>query len=280
MRKSTAPPQQTESAVSQKLLDDHAKIRELVAQLKPALQEICHRQDPVSLKQAQQTLKELVKLLDVHAFCEEKVVFPALAKYHPLPILEAEHDEILLRRAAIVTGIMKYSFPEDCTDALYERYLDFIELLHRHLAKEEKAIFPLLEQSLTPTEKELVMQQMNMILMEQPVPQFEHSVGNRTFSLFQFQDRKNQVLAKLQSKIVAEKPGLRIKQVKLPAGMALNRHWSESEVILMLLSGQAIWESDGNRVELYAGDGLIMDSLLPHAIEAKQDCVVVVIFLK
>lgn len=151
------------SAISVSLIADHEHIRSLLKQLQEALQDICHRQSPQGLQKAQESIRSLVQIMNVHGAREEHVVFPALSKYHPILALEAEHDEILLKRAAVMAGIENYSFPEDCTDTLYNQYLDFIELLQRHLAKEESFIFPQVEQSLSQEEKQYVLEQMEQI---------------------------------------------------------------------------------------------------------------------
>lgn len=152
------------SAITVKLLRDHEQIRSLLKQLQESLQDICHRQSPSGLQKAQETIRTLIQVMNLHAAREERVVFPALSNHHPILALEAEHDELTLQRVALMAGILNYSFPEDCTDTLYNQYIEFIELLQRHLAKEESLIFPLIEQSLSSNEKQHVLEKMEQIV--------------------------------------------------------------------------------------------------------------------
>jgi regulator of cell morphogenesis and NO signaling len=148
------------SDVSAKLLNDHEQIRVLLRQIQESLHDICHRQSPQALQQAQKNSRALSEIMKRHSGNEEKIIFPALAVYHPVLALEAEHDELTLQQAALMSGIMNYSFPEDCTNQLYNQYIEFLDILQRHLIKEEEIIFPLLEQSLSPEEKQHLLDRM------------------------------------------------------------------------------------------------------------------------
>jgi hemerythrin-like domain-containing protein len=151
------------SAITQKLLTDHRRMRDLINELKPPLREICRRQASGQLKQVRETTQQLVQLMNIHAACEDNAIFPILSRHHPLPALEGEHDEILLKRAIVYSGILNYTFPEDCSDKLYNQAMEFLSLFERHMAKEERTIFPLIDESLSPEEKFLVLNRMEEI---------------------------------------------------------------------------------------------------------------------
>jgi hemerythrin-like domain-containing protein len=151
------------SPVSKMLMEDHEQIRVLLWRLKELIQNISRKQASASLQEAQALLQALVKIMNTHALCEERLVFPAMEKYHPVAAIEAEHEEILLMRAAIVSGVLNYSFPEDCTSKIYNQYLDFLDLLQEHLKKEENTIFPLIDRSLPPEENQQIASQMGAI---------------------------------------------------------------------------------------------------------------------
>lgn len=139
--------------ITRMLLEDHNRMCGLSSLLEESLHQICHNQNTSNLQQAQKALHELLKLLTMHAVCEEKALFPALGKYHSTVALEAEHGEILLKRAAILAGLKEPFFAEVCTGEVYQSYVKFVRLLNKHLAYEESNIFPLMH---SLPEKELM----------------------------------------------------------------------------------------------------------------------------
>ncbi|HEY9745430.1 MAG TPA: hemerythrin domain-containing protein [Oculatellaceae cyanobacterium] len=262
------------SPVSIKLLEDHAQIRTVSTRLREALQEICHRQSAPNLTKAQDALHSLVQIMSIHALCEERIVFPAMEKYYPLHTLEAEHDELLLKRAAVMSGILNYSFPEDCTDVLYNRYIDFLNMLDRHLEKEENTIFPLLETSLAPEEKSKISDKIDALRAQKtaqsPPPQ-QKDYAEKPFFSFRLPEWMSSGKSS-HSSLLVKKENLKIRAILLAEGASLAEHRSEEQAILLLHSGEAVWESAGESVYLRAGEGLLMGPGLPHTLTAKTDC--------
>jgi hemerythrin-like domain-containing protein/quercetin dioxygenase-like cupin family protein len=270
----TNPPLKTRhaSAVSTKLLEDHERLRGLIATLKSELHEICHRQSGESLKKAQEMAQKLLQEMNTHAACEDKALFPALSQHHALPILEVEHEEVLLQRAALVSGILNYSFPEDCSDKLYKQAEEFFDLVERHMAKEEKAIFPLAEQSLPPAEKQQVLRKMEDIRATARVlPIQDAAFPGKRYHRFHF-PLEEPVTEKIHTETLLEVGSLQFKTMGLKGGTSLSTHWSPKQVTVLLYSGEAEWSGPDMSITMKAGDAILMDPKLAHSLEAKTDC--------
>lgn len=268
----TATQARSTSAISKKLLEDHERIRALMDTLKGALREICDRQSGENWDKAKETAQELVETLNIHAACEDQALFKILGQSHPMPILEIEHEEVLLQRAALLSGIVNYSFPEDCTDKLYKQALDFFDLVERHMKKEEKAIFPLAEQVLSPNDKLQVLAKMEEIHARARVlPTEETPFPAKSYTVFHF-PVEGPLDTPIQSKALLEKGALQFKALQLKAGASLSTHWSPKQVTILLHAGEAQWNGPDTTIPLKAGDALAMDPKLPHSLEAKTDC--------
>jgi hemerythrin-like domain-containing protein len=260
------------SAVTKKLVSDHHDMIQLMDRLLLSLQDICQQQASQSLNEARALAEELVQRMNVHAACEDQVIFPALSKYHPIPILEIEHEEVLLQRAAVVTGILNYTFPEDCNEKLLNQAAAFVDLVKRHFAKEEKAVFPLLERSLSSSEKHQVMARMEDILAKSRVIPIESSGPiSKIYLQFRF-PMDEPVTHHLHTDALLETPNFQLKGWELQAGASLATHWTPMKAMILLVAGKAQWIGPDSTVELSAGDGIYMDAKLSHSLKAHTDC--------
>ena len=266
------PKAKTVSAISKRLIEDHDTMRSHLAELKTALYEICHRQSQGHLQQAQHLAHQVVLEMNTHAAHEEHALFPVLAKHHPMPILEIEHEEAFFQRAALVSGILNYTFPEDCNETLYQQGVAFIDMMLRHMAKEERAIFPLAEEALSPSEKHQVIAQMEDIRARARVlPTEARPPEARQF--ISFHVPLNAPLSQdIQTEALVEQDNLQLKTISLRAGQALATHWSPKQLSLILLSGSAQWNGPEATVDMQPGDGLCMDPKLRYSLSAKTDC--------
>lgn len=260
------------SAVTKKLVADHVYMTQLMDKLILSLQDICEHQASHSLSEARALAEELVQRMNVHAACEDQIIFPALSKYHPIPILEIEHEEVLLQRAALVTGILNYTFPEDCNEKLLNQAVDFVDLVKRHFAKEEKVVFPLLEDSLSPMEKHQVIARMDDIVAKSRVIPVElSSHPSRMYVQFHF-PMDEPVAHHLHTDSLLETPNFQLKVWELQAGTALATHWTPMKAVILLYAGKAQWIGPDSTVELSAGVGIYMDAKLAHSLKAHTDC--------
>ena len=260
----------SQSAITKKLLDDHETIRLLIDSLKPHLSEVYKRQSTPDIAEAKVLAHQLEMLMRTHSRCEE-VVFKALENYHPLPILEIEHDEIVVKRAAFVSGITNYSFPEDCESKCLTQATDFFHMVVHHMDKEEKAIFPLVEHSLSPAEKLNVLCQMEDIKAESRVLPTEDLFRSPVwFKQFHF-SVDSVVSEEIQIESLLDEESTQIQSLVLKAGAVLTPHWSPRQMILMLLQGKAEWMREAQTSVLSPGDGVLMSPKFKHGIRAVSD---------
>lgn len=270
------PTEFTTESVTALLLEDHRNMKALLEAFTTHLKEICTRQSAEAEGKVKDILKRLIHLMNIHADCEEQALFPALGAYHPLPVLEIEHDEIMLARASLVLKTFHYSFPEDCNDKLYRQGFSLMERLLGHWHKEEQLIFPLAEQALSPEEKYRVISEMRRIRNERDrdvqgkAAATELSYAQQRFYPFRFPLGPT-VLAKIRSQSSGREGRLQFRTVDLQAGETMGTHWASVQVVLLLCSGQALWRSRETSLLLNAGDGILMDPKLPHSITAQEN---------
>ncbi len=261
----------TTQTITGLLTDDHHAMEAMLEAFLSHLKEICTRQTPQAESKARDLLKQLVTMTNIHTACEEQALFPALGAYYPLPVLEIEHDEIMLARAALVLKTLQYSFPEDCNERIYRQGLTLMEQLRGHWRKEEQFIFPLVEQSLSAEEKYKVLTEMQRLRagaakVDDPAsPYAQHRFYPFRFPL------GSTMLEKIRTRTIAREGKLQVKTVDLEAGKSIGTHWSPMQVVLLVYEGEAIWRSRDTSLLLKKGDGILMDPKLPHSLTAQQD---------
>jgi hemerythrin-like domain-containing protein/quercetin dioxygenase-like cupin family protein len=240
--------------------------------LQQALSEIYHRQCAQALETAKKTLDQLTLELNTHFACEEQALFPTLSKYHPMMLMEAEHDEILSLRLGLEEALATYTFSEDCTKVLYQLGNNFSEALRNHIAREDNGIFPMAEKELSAFEKEQIWTDMKTIRdRAENIPTPEVVRPELNFQSFTM--KPVQPLSKdIDVQLLLEKENLQIKVLEIKAGSAMLTHWSPKQIILILCSGEAQWNASGTSLPLKLGDGLLVDPRLSHSLEAHSDC--------
>jgi len=253
------------------LTDDHHIMEAMLEAFLGQLKEICTRQSPQAETKARDLLKQLVTMTNIHTLCEEQALFPVLGAYYPLPVLEIEHDEIMLARASLVLKTLQYSFPEDCNERIYKQGLTLLEQLRGHWRKEEQFIFPLVEQSLSAEEKYKVLAEMQKLRAgEDKVVDLGSPYAQNRFYPFRF-PLGSVMLEKIRARTIAREGKLQVKTVDLQAGTSIGTHWSSMQVVLLIYEGEAIWRSRDTSLLLKKGDGILMDPKLPHSLTAQQD---------
>ena len=257
-------------ALTRTLMKDHEQFRQQIKDLTDLMQKLCCQHSMESLEPVRQQATALVDALNTHAICEEKGLFEALRQKHPICILEFEHEEILLKRAAFHSGLNNFEYPKDCNGDLYSRALAFFDLLERHMTKEEQAIFPLMEKALTPQEKLGILLKIEEIqAVWRVAPLKESELPRHEFVLFQIPTEANHPY---EVKSLLDKNGWSVKSLRLAPGKAQSPHWSPSPQVMLMFSGLATFHTHESEVQLQTGDGLYIDSKLIHWVEAISDC--------
>lgn len=216
----------------------------------------------------QELLKTICHELNTHFACEEQVLFPAVSPYHPMVLMEAEHEELL----ALRTTCMDH-FNSGRYDAFVETSKPFITYLREHMARENGGIFPVCEQALTHEEKQQVIDGMNAIrtlAKIEVIPDImrpEKTAQRLTMPLDDIPERPVMVT------LLAEKAGLHIKHLTLRAGEGLAAHWSTKQLLVWCVRGKATFTADLQPpMDLAEGTGVLVDPQLSHAVMAQTDC--------
>lgn len=253
------------------LIREHRQTEELLDRLEESLYQICHQECSQALKDAKGLLHQLSLEMNTHFACEEEGLFPVLSKYHPMVLMEVEHDEILTIRAHLASALESYAFPENCTESLYKIGLRFIEELKNHIAREDSGIFPMAERDLSDFEKAEVIEKMAEIRNHaevQPTPEIIRP--SKTYRIFRMEKEMSFHKA-MQTQLLAETDVVQIKTLAIKAGNMMTTHWSPKQIILVCMQGEAQWGTEGASASLKPGDGVLMDPRLTHSLEAKSD---------
>ncbi|HKD82908.1 MAG TPA: hypothetical protein VKH81_24675 [Candidatus Angelobacter sp.] len=91
-------------------------------------------------------------------------------------------------------------------------------------------------------------------------------------SLEAAEDRATQGASRTTSMLV-KYPGLRIALITMRAGATWDNHKTEARISVQPLRGQIKFKTPGSTVNLSAGQLLILDPAVPHAVEAIEESV-------
>lgn len=148
------------------LTDEHRKAEALLQVLESQLRSLQSEEKIASserLAMVQDTLDALTQEMDVHFACEEQGLFPVLSRYHPMVLMEVEHEEIIAWRDRLNEQLQKAEDGDVSIESICRAGLRFIEELHNHIAREDVGIFPMAERDLSLQEKQAVIQSMETL---------------------------------------------------------------------------------------------------------------------
>ncbi len=220
----------------------------------------------------QEILAILHAELNTHFACEEQALFPAAEKYHPMVLMEVEHEQLLELRTQMEDLFAQAVQAVEAVAPLRETGLQFIEELRNHIVREDAGIFPTCERSLNDLEKAEVIAGMDRIraaAQVTPTPTIQREP--RHFKTFQFQDGANYDRAVMVSQLGEEGP-MKIKQMTIQAGESLPDHWSPKAVMVYCVSGSGVFKANHQEQPLMPGTGILITPQLNHAIEARTTC--------
>lgn len=225
-----------------------------------------------SLDAIREALSLIIPEMDIHFACEEEVLFPAVSPYHPMVLMEAEHEELMALRQTVSDLLCQSSLSPDELDRLKATSTQFIQHMLDHIGREDAGIFPACEQSLSNAEKHDVidgMENLRAKAREGQNPVFTRPA--RTFKVLQVElgcspDRP------LFSERLLDAENLQIKHLVIQAGHSLPAHWSPQQLTVVCLAGQGIFSANDTESKLQPGATIVMTPELTHAIRAETDC--------
>lgn len=257
--------------VCESLLAEHRFMETLLLSLESQIKQMAVTTNIKStdLENIQDLLDTINHELTVHFACEEQALFPAVTPYHPMVLMEVEHEEIVALWDTLLKQFKARQFGE-----FQDTGKEFVDYLQGHIGREDAGIFPACEQSLSEDEKQQVIIKMDQIREKSKteiIPAIvrpEKTYKPITMDLTTVSDKP------LIIKLLAETPNRQIKHLSIRANESLPSHWSPKELFVFCVSGQAVFttQPDGHAVDLLPGSGVLLDPQLSHAIQAKTDC--------
>ncbi|MCA9840534.1 MAG: hemerythrin domain-containing protein [Cyanobacteria bacterium HKST-UBA03] len=217
-------------------------------------------------------MADIAREMDIHFACEEKALFPAVEPYHPMVLMEVEHEELMAIRNHILQFLAQDSLDSKDVEALKGLTMQLAEEMYNHISREDAGIFPTCEQALSYNEKQQVIAGMDQIREKAQtgsIPCFFRP--ERTFSVFQT-DLESPLTGPIETRLLTEHAASKIKQLNIKAGESLAAHWSPRQLTLICLSGESTFLANTQQIPLQRGSIVLLDPQLHHAIEAKTDC--------
>ncbi|MGE0199493.1 MAG: hemerythrin domain-containing protein [Candidatus Melainabacteria bacterium] len=209
--------------------------------------------------------------MNVHFVCEEEALFPAVTPYHPMVLMEVEHEELM----ALREEMMSHFHARQATEFVRTGRV-FIEDLRNHIAREDAGIFPACERALSDTEKQQVVEAMDRIranaveVAGRGIRRPEKTWRSFTMDLTAGMDKPIHVLT------MAEAPGLQIKHLRLRGGESLAAHWTPQRLVVVCVAGEVVFQvitpqAGDEETVLRPGAGVLLDPQLRHALRARED---------
>ncbi len=275
-------PQNTLSqlAVCESLLQEHRQMETLLEDLTQALNNL-NPETPNALEKAQEIMSRIKHELNTHFACEEEALFPGVSPYHPMVLMEVEHEELIALRDDLLTRLQHPSPTKAERSKIQTLGTTFINEMLDHIGREDAGIFPTCERALSNHEKETIMEKMDYIRAQaQITPTPSITRPERSFRVIEADldsspQRPIVSTHLLKPTQLETEDKLEVKHLIIQAGKALSPHWSPKQITLICLKGNGLFTANDQEIELKAGVSIIMTPQLRHAIHAQSDCHVV-----
>jgi quercetin dioxygenase-like cupin family protein len=200
------------------------------------------------LEEARAVMAQIEPAMNTHFACEEQVLFPAVSPYHPMVLMEMEHEELIALRT------------------------QFQDLLNQSKRREDAGIVPACERSLSDNEKASVITGMKSLrekacdaALPTPTPPV------RSFEVFRI-NLQSAAEKPLFSERLLDNGVLEMKHLVIKAGESVPSHWALKQGTLVCLSGDSVFTANQEQVALKAGVSIVMSPQVLYGLEAHTDC--------
>jgi hemerythrin-like domain-containing protein/mannose-6-phosphate isomerase-like protein (cupin superfamily) len=255
--------------VCQSLIREHRHMETLLQDLDVALQRL--KPDlPESLNAVRKEMARISPEMNTHFACEERALFPAVSPYHPMVLMEAEHEELITLRNALSTLLAQCPDSTGHVGQAREVGARFISEMLDHIGREDHGIFPTCERALSETEKQAVIAEMEKIRAEAaqaPTP----DISRPSPTLAVFQPDFSPTDRPIFSRNLLRNPDIELKHLTIKAGEELAAHWSPKQITLICLQGEGLLSANQEEVPLVPGTCAVMSPRLQHGVRARQD---------
>lgn len=258
--------------VCDSLIQEHRGMEALLAELELLLSAL-----PIKGAEGLQSVQNLMQNriipeMNTHFACEEQALFPAVSPYHPMVLMEVEHEDLIARRDDFVQQGAQLSPSEDTLLVIRDLGGRFIQEMLDHIGREDAGIFPTCERALSDDEKEAVIEKMQQIrrdALQTPTPSIQRP--SRTLDVAQM-DLTQPIQRPIFSSRLMESDGLEIKHLIVQGGQSLAAHWSPKEIVLVCLQGTGVLMASEQEIPLTPGTVVRMSPQLRHGVAASSDC--------
>jgi len=257
--------------VCESLIREHRQMESMLAQLEQSLERLT-LQEPERIEMIRDSMAQIVPEMNTHFACEEQVLFPAVSPYHPMVLMEVEHEELMALRQELLALLAKNILNSEDVSKLQTTGKQFINDMLDHIGREDGGIFPTCERALSDDEKQSVIEGMAELRAKAtlvPTPAIQRS--ERSFETLQI-DLTSPAQRTVFSERLVDIDGLEVKHLVIQAGQKLPAHWSPKQGTLICLQGQGLFQSNEQETRLSPGITLVMSAQLRYAIHADTDC--------
>ncbi len=217
-------------------------------------------------------MAQIVPEMNTHFACEEQILFPAVTPYHPMVLMEVEHEELMALRQELLDILGQSTINAAEVSQLQAVGTRFISDMLDHIGREDGGVFPTCERALSQTEKQAVIEGMAELRAKakrQPTPAIQRP--ERSFETQQI-DLTTPAQRAVFSERLLDDAGLEVKHLMIQAGKSIPDHWAPKQGTLICLQGQGVFQADNRKIPLISGTTIIMSPQLRHAVQADTDC--------
>jgi hemerythrin-like domain-containing protein/quercetin dioxygenase-like cupin family protein len=260
----------TEIQACTSLTLEHRQMEQLLTLLKQELSQLSKKNDTMAV---QVVMSQIESEMNTHFACEEQVLFPAVSPYHPMVLMEVEHEELVALRTKLL-GLLagEHEKTAETIAWIQEKGQRFISDLLDHMGREDAGIFPTCEQALSQHEKQQIVEEMEAIRvhsLQQPTPAITRP--EKTFQSYSI-DLLSTPQRALMSHRVFNTTDWEAKHITIRGGESLASHWIPNQALLICLRGAGDFIANQQKQPLMPGGVIVMSPQLQHAIAAESDC--------
>jgi len=257
--------------VCESLIREHRQMETMLSQLEQRLSDLSNSgPDPVDAVRA--IMAQIVPEMNTHFACEEQVLFPAVSPYHPMVLMEVEHEELMALRQQLLDLLGQGTISPEDSNQLQTIGSRFISEMLDHIGREDGGVFPTCERALSDEEKQSVIEGMAELRAKaelKPTPAIIRP--ERSFESQQI-DLSTPAQRAVFSERLVDTDGLEIKHLVIQAGKSIPEHWAPKQGTLICIQGQGFFQADNREVPLLPGVTIVMSPQLRHAVHADTDC--------
>lgn len=261
---------------------DHRQMEALLAKFADALLSLNSPTNSQFTEQRNQALFVATQIeaeINAHFAYEEQVLFPAVSPYHPMVLMEVEHEDLVAQRDSLLAQLKAPQHSAVTLATLQADGQRFISDMLDHIGREDAGIFPACEQALSDAEKAQVIAgiaHLRDLAKASPLPSIYRP--EKTFQVVQA-DLRAPLTRPINALRLLTDPNVEVKHLTLQAGQSLAKYWSPKPLLIVCLQGEGTFLSNNQTVPLASGSCVVLSPQLQHAVQATSDCHMLLILL-